>query len=204
MDMQPLSPSELAALPARDRILFTAHRLFYQEGIRATGVDRVIKEAGVTKVTFYRHFPGKDALILAFLHLRHQCWMQWFATTLARNNTREVGLAAALANTLQEWFVDENFRGCAFINSSLEYAHALPEVLTLSVEHKQAMAQEVARYLPADRQQMPHARSIALLIDGAIVQAQIAGDARQVSGLLQEVLEVLLAGWQDSEANPRP
>ncbi|NMP27285.1 TetR/AcrR family transcriptional regulator [Rahnella sp. SAP-1] len=202
MDMQPLSPSELTALPARERILLTAHRLFYREGIRATGIDRVIKEAGVTKVTFYRHFPGKDALILAFLHLRHQRWMQWFTTTLARNCASDTTLAAALANTLQEWFADENFRGCAFINSSLEYAHALPEVLTLSAEHKQAMAQEVARYLPAEQEQMPHARSIALLIDGAIVQAQIAGDARQVSGLLQEMLEVLLVGWQNSETNP--
>ena len=48
---------------ARDRILHTAHDLFYREGIRATGIDRIIATAGVTKVTFYRHFPSKNDLI---------------------------------------------------------------------------------------------------------------------------------------------
>jgi len=50
-------------LPARERILLTAHELFYRDGIRATGIDRVIAESGVTKVTFYRHFPSKNDLI---------------------------------------------------------------------------------------------------------------------------------------------
>jgi AcrR family transcriptional regulator len=58
-------------LSARDRILRTAHDLFYADGLRATGIDRVIAEAGVTKVTFYRHFPSKNDLILAYLNLRH-------------------------------------------------------------------------------------------------------------------------------------
>jgi len=57
--------ADLNALPARQRILLTAHDLFYQEGIRATGIDRIIKESGVTKVTFYRHFPSKNDLITA-------------------------------------------------------------------------------------------------------------------------------------------
>lgn len=52
--------------PARERILLTAHDLFYRDGIRASGIDRVIAEAGVSKATFYRHFPSKNALIRAF------------------------------------------------------------------------------------------------------------------------------------------
>ncbi|WP_394700542.1 TetR/AcrR family transcriptional regulator [Thiomicrorhabdus sp.] len=74
------SPPHATKLPARERILLTAHDLFYREGIRATGIDRLIREAGVTKVTFYRHFPSKNDLILAFLHYRHQRWMDWFAS----------------------------------------------------------------------------------------------------------------------------
>ncbi len=77
---------DVPALPARERILATAYRLFYREGIRATGIDKVIAEAGgVTKVTFYRHFPSKDALILAYLELRHQRWMDWFVDSLDRH-----------------------------------------------------------------------------------------------------------------------
>ena len=72
------------AAAARDRILAAAQRLFYQQGIRATGVDRVIAEAGVTKVTFYRHFPAKNQLIAAALEQRHQRWMQGFQQALAQ------------------------------------------------------------------------------------------------------------------------
>ena len=75
---------EAAPLSARDRILGTAHDLFYRDGIRATGIDRLIAESGVTKVTFYRHFPSKNDLVRAFLDLRHARWMAWFVDALGR------------------------------------------------------------------------------------------------------------------------
>ena len=78
-------PADLSSLSARERILHTAYRLFYRDGIRATGIDAVIADARVTKVTFYRHFPSKDALIIAFLELRHHRWMQWFREALTRH-----------------------------------------------------------------------------------------------------------------------
>ena len=81
-------------LPARERILRTAHDLFYAEGLRATGIDRVIAEAGVTKVTFYRHFPSKNDLILAYLNLRHEQWMAWFVAALARHGAASKGAQA--------------------------------------------------------------------------------------------------------------
>jgi AcrR family transcriptional regulator len=62
--------NEPAATPgARERILFAAHELFYREGIRATGIDRVIAESGVAKLSFYRHYPSKNDLVLAFLDI---------------------------------------------------------------------------------------------------------------------------------------
>ncbi len=72
-------------MSARDRILQTAHDLFYRDGIRATGIDRIIAEAQVTKVTFYRHFPSKNALVGAYLDYRHALWMGWFADALHRH-----------------------------------------------------------------------------------------------------------------------
>jgi len=76
-DATPFTPS------ARDRILETAQRLFYRHGIRAVGVDRIIAESGVAKMSFYRHFPSKRDLVIAFLERRHRFWMDWF--------TRRVG-----------------------------------------------------------------------------------------------------------------
>ena len=108
---------DLSALPARERILLTAHDLFYADGIRATGIDRVIAEAGVTKVTFYRHYPSKDDLVRAFLDYRHDRWMAWFIDALARHGAREGDGLFALGPALAEWFGQGGYRGCAFINT---------------------------------------------------------------------------------------
>ena len=162
-----------ANLPARERILLTAHELFYREGIRATGIDRVIAEAGVTKVTFYRHFPSKNALICAFLEYRHRRWMAWFMEALQRHRSTSQGKGLdALVPTLAEWFRDESFRGCAFINSVAELGGTLSEVVKIARRHKQEMTAVIAGLLPASTQRKRETQAIALAVDGAIVRAQ--------------------------------
>lgn len=190
MDTRPSSVN--APSTARERILHTAHDLFYRDGIRATGIDSIIKQAGVTKVTFYRQYPSKDALILAFLDYRHQRWISWFKDSLQQNTSSGLPFPAALAATLEAWFADEDFRGCAFINSSLEYGAALPEVLGISVTHKKEMAEVVASYFkePSDKNQV--AESVALLIDGAIVKAQMENNAERAAKLFQQMLSLIL------------
>lgn len=173
---------------ARDRILSAAHDLFYQDGIRATGVDRIIKAAGVTKVTFYRHFPAKNALILAFLEYRHTRWINWFVITLQEEMTRSGSLQQALPATLKTWFMADDFHGCAFINTAAEMACSLPETLNIIQRHKAEMTQAVAKYLPDPAQAMHDARKIALMIDGAIVLAQRAEQPDDAVALLQDCL----------------
>jgi AcrR family transcriptional regulator len=164
---------ELQDQPARDRILLTAHRLFYSDGIRATGIDRVIAESGVAKVTFYRHFPSKNELVQAFLTYRHAKWMDWFTDALRRYGTQHAGLSA-LVPALREWFEDDGFRGCAFINSVVELGGAQPEVVAIAQMHKEGMTAAVAALLPPSKHRLRTAQAVALAIDGAIVQAQCA------------------------------
>jgi AcrR family transcriptional regulator len=156
------------ALPPRERILRTAHDLFYRDGIRATGIDRVIAESGVAKVTFYRQFPSKDDLVLAYLDFRHERWMAWFIDALARHG----GHVGAIAPALAEWFHSGDYRGCAFLNSVGELAPALPAVLDAARRHKQDMTAAVARLMRPAPGRARLARALALAIDGAIVQAQ--------------------------------
>lgn len=167
--MQASNAPVLQSLPARERILLTAHDLFYREGIRATGIDRVIAQSGVTKVTFYRHFPSKNDLILTFLEYRHQRWMAWFVDALQRHG----GDAAALVPALAEWFRDDNFRGCAFINSVGELGGTLPEVVAIARRHKQDMANAIAGLLPPSARRRKDAQAIAVAVDGAIIRVQI-------------------------------
>jgi AcrR family transcriptional regulator len=148
--------------------LLAAHELFYREGIRATGIDRVIAESGVAKVTFYRHFPSKNDLIREFLEYRHQRWMTWFVDALQRHG----GGVKALPLALAEWFGDEGFRGCAFINSVAELGGVLPEVTEITRRHKHEMADVIAGLLPPSRSRKQEAQALALAVDGAIIRAQ--------------------------------
>ncbi|MEP6504448.1 MAG: TetR/AcrR family transcriptional regulator [Betaproteobacteria bacterium] len=164
----PSRPPSATPPSPRDRILRVAHDLFYRDGIRATGIDRVIAESGVAKVTFYRQFASKDDLILAFLAHRHERWMAWFAEALARHG----GTLAAVVPTLREWFCGDGFRGCAFLNSVGELGPVLPEVLAVTRGHKADMARAVAALMRPSAGRARTSRAIALAIDGAIVQAQ--------------------------------
>ena len=73
---------------ARQRILETADRLFYQDGIRAVGIDRIIAEANVAKMSLYKHFPSKDDLILAVLQYREQGVLEFFRSAMERHGKK--------------------------------------------------------------------------------------------------------------------
>lgn len=180
-------------LPAKERILRKAHDLFYAEGMRSTGIDRVIAEAGVTKVTFYRHFPSKNDLILAYLNLRHEQWMQWFTEALARHSAESIG-AKALPLVMKEWFNGEalgDFRGCAFLNGVSEMGPAMPAVIEVTRRHKQEMTDTIEAMLPSSRQRRRTAEALAIAVDGAIVQAQYCGDPAIALRALQFAVDQL-------------
>jgi len=172
---------------ARVRILLTAHDLFYRHGIRATGVDRVIAESGVAKLTFYRHFSSKNDLVRAFLDHRHRNWMAWFTAALARHG----GDARALAPALAEWLRNPDFRGCAFINTVGELAGDLPEVTDLAQRHKADMTAAIATLLPDTKDRPALADALAVAVDGAIIRAQYDPDPEAALAALARIVEAL-------------
>lgn len=187
-DSMETSNERPSLLPARERILQTAHTLFYRDGIRATGINRVIEESGVTKVTFYRHFPSKNDLILEFLADRHQRWMTWFKGALRRHG----GNPQALIATLAEWFNDDSFRGCSFINSVGELGDELPQVKDVARSHKQDMMESIAALLPANESAQVTAQALALAVDGAIVHAQFDADPQAALTAFAMIVQVLV------------
>lgn len=180
---------DLTTLPARDRILSTAHDLFYRDGIRATGVDRIIAESGVAKLTFYRHFVAKDDLVLAFLEHRHERWMAWFVDALGRHGARPGGGLAPVGAALEEWLAQPQFRGCAFINAVAELAGAHPRAAAVAARHKEEMVDVLEGLVPQGAAQRAVADAAAVAIDGAIVRAQMAG-----RGPALQALRCLLQG----------
>ncbi|WP_112485361.1 TetR/AcrR family transcriptional regulator [Thiomonas sp. X19] len=173
---------------ACDRILRAAHDLFYSDGVRATGIDRVIAESGVAKLTFYRHYPSKNHLVCAYLNDRHQRWMAWFVEALARHGGRPEAISLAVG----EWLHDPGYRGCAFINSVGELGSALPEVAEIARSHKADMTAAIAAVLPTSRQRAKLAQAVALAIDGAIVRAQFDGSPDAALAALDRIVKALL------------
>jgi AcrR family transcriptional regulator len=174
---------DLAALPARERILLTAHDLFYRDGIRATGIDRIIAESGVAKLTFYRHFSSKDSLIQAFLEYRHEQWMAWFVDALGRAGARSGMGLAPVATAMAEWFEGPQFRGCAFINAVAEVAGSFPQTVEMAGRHKREMAEVLAGLLASGSPRQAIAEAAAVAVDGAIVTAQVNGAATALRAL---------------------
>lgn len=181
------SKTKSGALPARERILAAAHQLFYRDGFRATGIDRIIAEASVTKVTFYRHFPGKHDLIRAFLAYRHEIWMNWFLDALERHGDN----LDALAPALEEWFQNPEFRGCAFINAVSELGGELPDVAEITRRHKADMVAAIAKLLPSGKKEF--AGLIAVVVDGAIVGVQYDPSSQVPLRAVREIVKAARA-----------
>ncbi|EOY5726985.1 TPA: TetR/AcrR family transcriptional regulator [Enterobacter bugandensis] len=180
-----------AKISVRDKILLTAHDLFYSNGFRATGVDTLIKEAKVTKVTFYRHFPSKSLLILAYLHYRHEIWINWFETTLRRHLAEGKIPSDAISATLYEWFISPEFHGCAFINASAEAKSEdiESEIKAICRGHKIETKNMIALLTKIADERVVN--EIMLLIDGAIIHAQMGMDSETVINVLKRGLEAL-------------
>ncbi|CAG2147779.1 TetR/AcrR family transcriptional regulator [Cupriavidus plantarum] len=175
-----LTRTHMATQSARDRILDTAARLFYRDGYRATGVDKIIAESGVAKMSLYRHFPSKNDLIAAYLERRHDFWMGWFEAAVTRHLALRRNLDV-LADALAEWFTSDEYRGCAFINVVAEAGGGAgddPRLVEHAVSHKASLEDYLVQL--ASDLGLTDPESVAaeamLCVEGMIVRYQMRSD----------------------------
>jgi AcrR family transcriptional regulator len=120
----------------RDRILDAAYGLFSRAGVRAIGVDTITAEADVAKMTLYRNFASKNDLALAFLVQREERWTRgWVQAEVLSRATTPAGQLLAIFDIFAEWFAREDFEGCAFITSLLEFDDPAEPVRRACVTH---------------------------------------------------------------------
>jgi AcrR family transcriptional regulator len=161
-------------LSARDRILSSAYELFARRGVRAVGVDEVIREASVAKATLYRHFASKDELVLAFLQQREQLWTkEWVEAEARRRGSTAEEQLLSIFDIFDEWFRRTDFEGCSFINVLLEMNDRETAIGKASVVHL-ANIRSIIRQLATeagltDPEQFSH--SWHILMKGSIVAA---------------------------------
>ena len=184
-------------LSARDRILESAYDLFSRRGIRGVGIDEVIERAAVAKATLYRHFSSKDALVIAFLERREEVWTRGRIEAGARNkgSTPEECLLA-IFDVFDEWFHEDGFDGCSFINVLLETADLEHPVGQASVVHLENI-RSILRSLAGEaslRDPDGFARKWHILMKGSIVSAG-EGDL-DAAKRAQEIGRLLLAEYR--------
>lgn len=180
--------------PRKQHLLDTAYRLFNRYGYHATGIDRILAESGVSKATLYKHFRSKEALIIAVLEQRHRQMLASMRSALEAAQGREDSAVLAIFDMLEQWFNTREFFGCNFIHASAEYAQQNAAIQALVEQHKNQVQQLILEYLPPGGKKAREklAGEIALLMDGAIVQAQTRGD-KKAAALAKTIASNLLA-----------
>ena len=185
--------NEIISNETRDIILDVAEKLIYRNGIAATGMDLLVKTAGVSRKSIYRYFANKDDLVTAALRRRDERWMHWFSSEVDKAPTPTARLLN-LFSVLKGWFDSEGFRGCAFINTSGETGDPNDPVRQVAKLHKQKLLDYVTRLCIEQGVENPDAlaRQILILIDGAITVALVMGDhsaADDARSLLNALIE---------------
>ncbi len=176
----------------RDQLIDTALELFNRDGYRATGIDKILAESGVAKMTLYNHFGSKEALILAALERRDARWHDWFRHAVERRAETPRGRLLAVFDALEEWFAQADFQGCMFMRAASEYCGCDDPIHAAAAEHQRLLLAELRDLAAAGGAKRPAklAREILLLVMGAIVATQVNGpvDAGKAAKKAAEVL----------------
>lgn len=164
----------------RDHLVDTALELFYQDGFHATGIDKILENAGVARMTLYNHFKSKDELIFAALRRRDEKFRYWFVSTVERLASKAKDRPLAVFDALEEWFSSDDFSGCMFINAAAEYADEADPIHSVAAEHKKLISNYIRELLIKAEYEGAQelAESLMLLIEGAIVMNYVAGDQK--------------------------
>jgi AcrR family transcriptional regulator len=179
---------------AKVRILATATRLFYFEGIRAVGIDRLISESSVTKATFYKHFGSKDALIIAYITAVHEESVELVNGIEAASAEPRDALKHLVAH-LQQQLQSDDFRGCAFINAAVEFSDPAHPVRQLVMAHRDWYTAVIAELFRESGHELPGdaADEFLVLRDGAMMGAYV-GDAIATTTAMTRLSERALQG----------
>lgn len=184
----------------REKILATAEKLIYENGIHATGMDLLVRTSGVARKSIYRYFSNKDDIAAAALNARDVRWMQWFRSECEKVETPE-GRIVSVFSVLKGWFESDGFRGCAFINTAGEVGDVDDPIRHIAKLHKQKLLDYTSELTGQLNIEDPKslAKQLFVLIEGTITVARVMSDYTALDSA-REVAEILLEEVQRKNA----
>ena len=188
---------------ARDKVFEVAADLFYRKGIRAVGVEAIVKQAGVAKISLYRSFPSKDDLVVAYLENRNAAfWHHWDEAFAPYKDDPHAQLNAIMTY-LAHRTTQPGYRGCPFINYCAEFPETSHPGHRVAEANKREMRRRflaIAEALGA-RQPKQLADGLLLLVEGAYAISQSLGGPKSPGNALvwgaKALVEAQLATGQD-------
>jgi AcrR family transcriptional regulator len=186
------SGSHTEVSPARRRLLDTATRLFYTEGIHAVGIDRIIAEAGIAKATFYNHFRSKDELVVAYVEELDRLGRAAVAA-LPKQHPRK--MIAAIMGRISEAVVAGGWRGCPYLNAAAEYPDPTSPVRRAIDARRLWYQESLQDLLAADGDPAPSVTaSLLVAISDGLLESAYLDDPEKVPALVREAVARLLPG----------
>lgn len=157
----------------RQTLIDTALRLFTAEGYHATGIDRILKAAGVSRMTLYNHFKSKDELILAVLEQGHEQHEASIERTLADCHRDPIERLLAVFDHHARWITSPEFTGCAFVNAAAEFPNADCAIRRMISKHKRSVVARLAKEAEAAGLEHPEALAhrLNLILEGTVASA---------------------------------
>ena len=177
----------------RDHLVDTALRLFAQDGFHATGIDTILAEAGVAKMTLYNHFKSKDELIVAALSRYNDRTIAQMQEAAEQTGGTAQDKLLATFEGLESWFASPDFNGCLFINATAEYGDCDNPIHEECARHKRAVFDLYLSLTKEAGLDNPRstAQQLLLLREGAIVVAHVL-DAPIAARQAKRAAEILL------------
>jgi AcrR family transcriptional regulator len=191
---------------ARDRVFAVASDLFYREGVRAVGVEAIVQQAGVAKISLYRNFSSKDDLVVAYLEDRNATfWRQW-DERFAEHKSDPHAQLRAIMTYLAHRTTQPGYRGCPFINYCAEFPETSHPGHRVAEANKREMRRrfaEIAEALGAPQPQQL-ADGLLLLVEGAYAISQTLGGPKGAGHALVWAAEALVAAQLQRREADRP
>jgi len=180
----------------REKIIDVASTLFYERGIHAVGVDEIVAQAGIAKMTLYKYFLSKDQLILAVLQRDEEQWWSWFEPAVKKRSKSASKRLLAIFDALGEWLENDSYRGSPFVNGRIQVADTMYPIHLVTSGFRERLYEYILDLAQLADMENPAqiADQFMMLIIGANVAAvtEIASRRKMAARLARKTAEALI------------
>lgn len=164
----------------KEKLLLAARRLFCRAGIHATGISRILEEAGVARGSLYTHYGSKENLLKVVFDTEANMWFHWFDQDLPGLNCPVKERILALFDLLEEWFEKEDFFGCVFINAVAEHEKDSAWVKDVAGAYRDQIIERLRALVMESGARDPDivTQKLGLIIEGAIITAMVTQNSQ--------------------------